>query len=828
MTGLSARATRGLLGVVMTGALGLVLAALPVEAGAQDETCVGDCNESGMVEVTDIVKMVNIVLESVPVTECPAGECNGAGNGISVSCIVTAVNNSFSECSGTTSPTPTATLPIGTETSTPTGTLPLGDTPTPTPTRTATTGRSPTPQTAGPGLSSTILSVTISNDGQVVTTFTLTDAQGIPLTPVLSSTQNPNQARTRFAIAHIENYGGGGDLNTEFSKYVNDVNATRPAFDSGGAAPIAVDAAAGVYQYTFKTMLPQAVNSALTYTVGMQIDRTFEGQQLGVDPVYHFVPGGGTVQMLQDVTTEQCNSCHAPLLAHGNRREVPLCILCHTEDAVDAVGTTIDFRNMIHKIHAGKELPSIVNGPPGSTYQICGSRGCDVFAEKDDDGNITGVGFPRTLEDCLKCHSEGPTASYYMDRPAAAACATCHDDVNPSQSDTAAGPPGTNHFQERGFPDGDCTFCHEPDSGKEFDISVVGAHVIPERSSQLAGLNVDIMGLTNHGAGQMPTISFKVTDNAGTPLLDLSGLNRLAFNLNGPTTDYANAPLTPVAAGGGATGMLTGPDGSGVFQYTPATGIPANAIGTWALGVEARRSVQLATVDPIEPKTVNEAAVNTVVTFTVDDSTAVMRRIVVEDENCQACHGEFSKDFSIHGNLRNQTQYCVMCHNPNNSDAGRRRNDPAAVARGDQTTSIDFKVMIHKIHTGEDLEQKPYIIYGFGAAPLNYSINDFAEVRFPGDRRNCQTCHAPGTYLIPPYPGTALGTLVAHLDPATGNEVVDGRLGPIRSVCTSCHDGEDAAAHAETMTTSDGAEACPVCHEEGHAFAVSELHAGRN
>jgi OmcA/MtrC family decaheme c-type cytochrome len=355
--------------------------------------------------------------------------------------------------------------------------------------------------------------------------------------------------------------------------------------------------------------------------------------------------------------------------------------------------------------------------------------------------------------------------------------------------------------------------------------------VIANRSRQLAGLNVEITGLTNHGAGETPTIAFKATDNAGTPLDRdaLSALNRLAFTISGPTEDYA-VRLTETAVGGGASGPLIGPDAVGVLQYTPTISIPGNATGTWAVGAEARRIMQLAAVDPIEPKTAQEAAVNPVVTFTVDDSTALVRRTVVEDQKCGACHGEFSKTFSIHGNVRNQTQYCVMCHNPNHSDVDRRQRDPDAVARGDETRPVDFKVMIHKIHTGEDLEQKPYTICGFGPAPpqgTGYSIVDFSEVRFPGDRRHCETCHATGTFLLPPFPGTALGTRVAHLDPATGNEVEDGRLGPIRSVCTACHDGDDAAAHAETMTTPGGEEACEVCHEEGRDFAVSEVHAGR-
>jgi OmcA/MtrC family decaheme c-type cytochrome len=790
--------------------LGMALAASGPTRGAA-QVCIGDCDGNGMVTVDNVITMANITLGSTPIDACTAGLPDQADS-VTIDLIVTAVNNAIVGC---------AVVPTGTPTNTPIS-------PAPTPTATATGDVVPTPPTAGAGLVSTISSVMIDSGGLITVTFTLTDAAGVPLTPSLSSTSDPNKARTRFAIAHVENYSGGGEFDNQFSRYVNDVNATRPGFDSGGTLTT-IDPAAGMYRYTFKTMLPADFDPTRTYTVGMQTDRTYQGQQLGVDPVFDVVPAGGTPQIREAVTTEQCNSCHAPLIAHGNRREVRLCLLCHTEAAVDPKGTTIDFRNMIHKLHRGKDLPSVVNGPPGSFYGIFSnfSQSYAIFAQKDDNGMVTGIGFPHAIQECLTCHAEGPTSVYYHDRPSAAACATCHDDVNPSQSDTAAGPPGTNHFQSRGYADGDCTFCHTADSGKEFDISVVGAHVVPERSKRLQGLNFSITGITNHAAGEAPTISFKVTDNAGTALRDLSGLNRVGFAISGPTTDYARV-LTPTAVGGGASGALVGPDDMDVFQYTPTTAIPADATGTWSLGVEARRSVTLTAVDPIPNKTVNEAAVNQVVTFTVDDSTAEMRRLVVEVQRCGNCHGEFSKDFSIHGGLRNQTEYCVLCHNPNNSDVARRQRDPAAVAAGDAVSSIDFKVMIHKIHRGENLEQQPYLIYGFGSAPLNYSINNFGEVRFPGDLRICTTCHASGTYLFPPFPGTALGTQVAHLDPATGNPIIDGRLGPIRSVCTSCHDGEDAMAHAETQTTGSGVESCPVCHEEGRAFAISELHAGRN
>jgi OmcA/MtrC family decaheme c-type cytochrome len=446
-----------------------------------------------------------------------------------------------------------------------------------------------------------------------------------------------------------------------------------------------------------------------------------------------------------------------------------------------------------------------------------------VFAEKLADGSVVGVGFPRALEECLTCHAEGPTADYYRTKASAEACATCHDDVNPSLQTTEAGPPGTNH-SPGSYADGQCSACHAATMTREFDISVPGAHVVPERSMQLAGLNVAIAGVSSHAAGQNPVITFTVSDNAGTPIRDLSQLGSLSFNYAGPTTDYS-ALRSGSPLGSSPSGTLSGPDAQGAFQFTPNAPIPADAIGTWAVGVEARRAVQLT-----PQLTVNEAAVNPVVTFTVDDSAPLMRRMVVDDQKCAACHGEFSKGFSVHGNLRNRIEYCVLCHNPTASDAARRRRDPAAVAAGELTAPIDMKVLIHKIHRGEALADKPYLVYGFGAPPTGYSVFDFSEVLFPGDLRDCEACHVEDTYLIPPYPGPALPTVRTRLDPASGDPVPADppEVAPITAVCTACHDSDEAVAHADTQTAPDGVEACAVCHAEGRDFAVSQLHAGRN
>ncbi len=676
---------------------------------------------------------------------------------------------------------------------------------------------------AGTGLSSSITDASADpSTGIVSVTFTVTDANGTPLIATLSSAQSDQQARVRLTIAQLQQYSGGGELGNEFFRYVNQINQTAPAYDSKGTLTL-LDGATGTYSYTFATTLPAGFDPSQTYTVGMQVDRNFEGQEFGANPVFDFVPQGGMPTVWEDTTTAQCNQCHQPLIAHGNRREVRLCKLCHTEAATDPKGTSIDFRNMIHQIHAGKDLPLVDNGPTGTQYAIYSSfsKSYTVFAQKQADGSVTGVGFPRVLEECATCHSDGPTVDFFREKPSSPACATCHDDVNPSLQTTAAGPPGTNH-KPGAYADGQCSGCHAATQNQEFDISVPGAHVVPERSTQLQGLNLAINSVTNAAAGQKPVVGFTITNNAGMPLLNLSGLGSLSFTTSGPTTDYTTV-LTSSALGSSA--KVVGPDSSGQFQLTFASPIPAGASGTWSMGAEARRTVQLTS-----SVSASEAAVNPVVTFSVDGSPPQPHRTIVDTQNCATCHGEFSKDFSIHGNLRNQVEYCELCHNSTQNDGARRKRDPAAVAAGEDTATIDFKVLIHKIHRGENLEQQPYLVYGFGPAPLNYSINNFGEVLYPGDLRICETCHVEDSQLIPPYPSTALPTLRDKLDPATGNVVPADppQVAQITSVCTACHDGDDAIAHTETNTAPDGTEACPVCHQEGAAFAVSSLHAGRN
>ena len=146
-----------------------------------------------------------------------------------------------------------------------------------------------------------------------------------------------------------------------------------------------------------------------------------------------------------------------------------------------------------------------------------------------------------------------------------------------------------------------------------------------------------------------------------------------------------------------------------------------------------------------------------------------------------------------------------MCHNPNASDVSRRPADQAPAE------SIDFKHMIHRIHTGEELTTD-FTVYGFGGSENNYN-----HVLYPGDRRDCTSCHADGTWNVP------ASTPDGRLATETPRDWYTPQQ-PSAAACLGCHDSQAAAAHAYVNTAPFG-EACASCHGANADFSVDKVHA---
>jgi OmcA/MtrC family decaheme c-type cytochrome len=289
----------------------------------------------------------------------------------------------------------------------------------------------------------------------------------------------------------------------------------------------------------------------------------------------------------------------------------------------------------------------------------------------------------------------------------------------------------------------------------------------------------------------------------------------------GPTTDYGYTSFGSDTAGTPCyvteSAAKATCSGSGSCTYTFTHAIPSAPTGTYSIGGEARMNVTILAGTTTQ-QTVVAAAKNPVVNFSVDGSVVAPRRVVVALSNCNNCHVALS----LHGNLRNNTEYCVFCHNPSNTDASQRVNATIAADKALPPQGINFNLLVHRIHDGVNVVPaggKPYIVVGFGG-----SHNDFSGVLFPamspsGEAtylQNCSMCHVNTTEQddLPLLSGL--------------NQVVDPQgwinpVGPISSACSGCHVSKGEASHFLANTDSLG-ESCAVCHAAGAQFAVDAVH----
>lgn len=643
-----------------------------------------------------------------------------------------------------------------------------------------------------PGLKIKVNSITIGADRKPVIDLTLTDDFDQPIDRLGKTTPGAislsfilawyNPA-TRLYVSYTTR-----SVTTPANSPRPGVTATQAAADSGGTF---TDLETGHVKYTFRTVLPAGFDATKTHTLGIYSTRNLTdivGKNYYANVEHDFRPDGATVtekwDKMRDAST--CLNCHDPLQAHGgSRRDVKLCAMCHTPQTIDPdTGHTMDMKVLAHKIHMGEHLPSVQAGTP---YVIIGNS--------QSVHDYSHVLYPQDVRNCANCH-EGTNAAQkaaqsdvWLTKPSRDACGSCHDDVNwVTGAKHAAGPQ---------LDDNACISCHHPESEVEFDASIKGAHMIPEKSKQLKGLKATIVATSDVAPGKKPTIVFKITNADGTAV-DGTKLATFAPILAGPTTSYTKyfreSALT----------RATFDAAAGTTTYTFTNGIPADATGTWSFSGDIYRNTTLKRGDGGADVTLREAAMNPI-RYVAVTGAVTPRRTSVTLAQCNTCHDRLA----LHGGQRMAIEECVICHNPVESDVSRRPANAGA------PESVSFQRMIHRIHTGEELTQD-YTVYGFGSAAINFN-----HVVYPGDRRNCNKCHVNGGASLPlPSTAGAVTTLRDYFTPQ----------GPGTAACLGCHDSKDAAAHAYLNTakfpgSTDPAEACAACHGTGKDWAVEKVHA---
>jgi len=625
-----------------------------------------------------------------------------------------------------------------------------------------------------PGLVFTILSVVIDPDNTVRYQYRITDPKGVPLDR--DGIVTPGTVSVSSVLAYIPKGTGiytAYTVRTQTSPITGN-SAVQAGTDSGGTHTRVSD---GVYEYKFATKLPSGFDRTATHTIAAYASRNLDEFDLGSNYAannFNWLPAGGAVTEIRKITDNQkCNTCHGNLVFHGSRTTVELCVTCHTPQTTDPdTGNTVDFTTMIHKLHQGSGLPSVQAGTP---YVIIGNS--------QSVHDYSTVNFPADVRNCQVCHLTGQGGDQYLNNPTRRACGSCHDDVNFAT--------GANHVAGPQVSDNQCKNCHIPKGELEFDASVSGAHTIDRFSTTLAGVKFSIISATNMAPGQRPTITFGLTDKSDKPI-EPASMGRLAILLAGSTTEYADIDRFI------SESALTATGSNGRYTYQFTAPIPANATGSWAVAIEGYKNATLL-AGTTEQRDVRDAGHNVVTYYSLSSAAAVPRRTVVAIEKCNACH----YSLNLHGSSRNDTQNCVICHNPTFTDTDR----PPATGPGE---SLNFKEFIHRIHQGPNNTRDISIYNSSGVA------TSFNGVRYPRATSECGACHVNGSEQLP---------IPANLAPVADPRGYFNPSPPVPGACISCHGTNPAAAHAESNYSPSYGESCSVCHGQGASFAVDKAHA---
>lgn len=584
-----------------------------------------------------------------------------------------------------------------------------------------------------PGLNVTILSIDVTPvDEKPVVTFQATDEDGNPV-PKSELRRDATRGGVRIGVAYLGT-ATADRPNPYYTCYLPNRtdNPTVANLD-----PVLTELGGGLFTFKFITAsvgITDPSKLAVSHKVAGQFYRLApDGTTYIANAYFHFRPDGDpAVETREIVETGVCNKCHTKLALHGGARtEVQYCIMCHNPqlDAFDA-----DFPEMIHKIHTGDD---------------------NLFREEGEgEGPFAHVGLPKPYEnvtiDCTQCHQGAPNADAYQDA-SAKGCLSCHTSVDPVT--------GTGHPIATSAA---CNLCHfEAEGG----VSIVDAHEsmvdFDRLTFSVADPATDISIDADTG---LLTVKFSAT-LGGNPVsvADLKAVAPNALYSVGIIVNWLeNGEYQQTARTMSSVAARLVDNGDGTVTYTgdptkPSDVLPVDASYVYTVAFTGYRYLDR----DDDPNTSYMSGANVTSTgreFRVpmayfepiqfkQDGSAVpaadLRRVSVSDANCAGCH---DAERAGHGGSRVGVKVCLMCHTYDKSSTPRTDITKP-------TVSVQFKVLIHKIHRGEDLESE-YITGGFGGD------FDASEILFPGRLEKCTICHVSDAAVALPLSEDALPTEV--------------------------------------------------------------------
>ena len=375
---------------------------------------------------------------------------------------------------------------------------------------------------------------TAAADGTVTVDFTVADADGNPyvdLTGVSANIAALHPGTSDVASSYWEPYIWTEEDISEAGDWPMPVGTSEEQGykESDGTLTNNDD---GSYSYVYATNI-SAVTTPVTDTA-ISYDRSLThracimiGGHSGATGTncYDFVPDGSSMTQTRNiVSTDACVECHGPdFHGHGgDRRTVANCVTCHQPDSYDAnSGNTLDFKVMLHKIHAGGDLASIP-GPDGEVYDdpnTATDESADngeyaIWGYRDAKHDWADVAFPAVIANCTKCHTgTGEDVDNWKNVPNRAVCGSCHDTVDFVTGENHPGGPETS--------DASCTVCHSASTIEGYhDWAAKDPRDTPEFD-----LSLDVSTPSNGKyfvAGEQPVVTIQLTDKATGTLLDHS------------------------------------------------------------------------------------------------------------------------------------------------------------------------------------------------------------------------------------------------------------------------------------------------------------------
>lgn len=687
-------------------------------------------------------------------------------------------------------------------------------------------------------MSSAITGATIT-DGNLTVTFTLADDSGFAFVGL------PND-RIRFTAVQLfpANAQGDGE-STNWQSYVNRIEAAPTDPEKGPGTVDAVQATSerdgtftdnsdGSYSYTYLVNLldvtdPVAVthNPEYTHRVAFQISG---GGFPTINETYDWQPSTGLttgITSREMVVEGTCNGCHGELALHGGGRvDTAYCVTCHNPGTVDAnSGNNLDFKVMIHKIHRGANLPSVLDG---GEYAIWGFR--------DSKHDYSTTHLPQDIRNCANCHDESiaetPDAVNWMDAPTIEACGSCHDEVDFALGIDGGHPGGV--FTDNS----ECALCHAQDRFLSTTLQHVGV------MEQVAATKLEATAVAeairiDQGTGDVevdvrlaiqgvPVVALRdiadVDTDEGAVLgkykygtdngsLAINWDNGEGYQLNHQEVDFNDC----VADGAGlftcsAAGLLAG--------ITDADVVTTTTVDLFLCLNERDGSI----VRCDEPETsINRVAQVDVtpefVFFNGDDTitTDSYDKFGADIESCEACHADSKYH---HGST--ELGQCKTCHNATRASSRGRPGD--------------LKHHVHRFHAGLDDD----ILIPVEAGDADH---------FPSSVANCNACHTEDQIDLP---------LQVNHRASAANRDAPVFISPTAVVCAACHvdaalgyidptqpgymdeangtiprDDQAVVDHiiqnggvfgAATFEEANKVESCAVCHAIGSEYGVDAVH----